>query len=368
VLGRKRRKEKPVRRNFVLKIGLVLLMCSSVSSLAQQKPLTNADVVNMVKGGLAESVVISAIQLNPANYDISPTALLALKKAGVTEQEQAAMLAAMKATAAPPAPQPGTQTAPTPQPAESQPAAGSPAGNPQGWRMPTVSVTEGAAARALPLEKAQLAQTKTKPSSMSSLASDSVVTQALQGGINTASYGLASKVSSPVGGTTVQEAGSIFSGMMARRKPTVTYVWGVAGPASANVLQNYLPVFTVNFVNAPGIAPEDYEPAIIKLTPAQNTCRIVGATQGKEDAQASAAADWQVYSSFLEERVAVNPEKSKPGEYRVTPRSPLLPGEYAVVLRPVSKSKKFSGGDVARGQGDGLVFDGVWSFEIVAAQ
>ena len=357
-----------MRRNFVVKIGLLLLMCLSVSSLAQQKPLTNADVVNMVKGGLAESVVISAIQLNPANYDTSPTALLALKKAGVTEQEQDAMLAAMKAAAAPPALQPGTQTAPTPQPAESQLADGAPAGNPQGWRMPTVSVIEGAAARALPLEKAQLAQTKTKPSSMSSLASDSVVTQALQGGINTASYGLASKVSSPVGGTTVQEAGSIFSGMMARRKPTVTYVWGIAGPASANVLQNYLPVFTVNFVNAPGIAPEDYEPAIIKLTPAQNTCRIVGATQGKEDAQASAAADWQEYSSFLEERVAVNPEKSKPGEYKVTPRSPLLPGEYAVVLRPVSKSKKFSGGDVARGQGDGLVFDAVWSFEIVAAQ
>lgn len=357
-----------MRRNFVVKIGLLLLMCPSVSSLAQQKPLTNADVVNMVKGGLAESVVISAIQLNPANYDISPTALLALKKAGVTQQEQDAMLAAMKAAAAPPAPQPGTPTAPTPQPAESQPAAGASAGNSQGWRMPTVSVMQGAAAQAVPLDKAQLAQTKTKPSSMSSLASDSVVTQALAGGINTASYGLASKVSSPVGGTTVQEAGSIFSGMMARRKPTVTYVWGVAGPSSANVLQNYLPVFTVNFVNAPGIAPDDYEPAIIKLTPAQNTCRIVGATQGKEDAQASAAADWQVYSAFLEERVAVNPEKLKPGEYKVTPRSPLLPGEYAVVLRPVSKSKKFSGGDVARGQGDGFVFDAVWSFQIVAAQ
>jgi hypothetical protein len=75
-----------------------------------------------------------------------------------------------------------------------------------------------------------------------------------------------------------------------------------------------------------------------------------------------------VYSAFLEERVAVNPEKLKPGEYKVTPRSPLLPGEYAVVLRPVSKSKKFSGGDVARGQGDGFVFDAVWSFQIVPAQ
>jgi len=355
-----------VRRNFVVRVGLTLLMCATVSSFAQQKPLTNADVVNMVKGGLAESVVISAIQLNPANYDISPTALLALKKAGVTQNEQDAMLAAMKAAAAP-ASQPNAQTAP-PQPTESQPANRTSATNQQAWRIPTVTVTQGSAPQAVPLEKAQLAQTKTKPSSMSSLASDSVVTQALQGGVNTAAYGVASKVSSPIGGASMQEAGSIFSGMMARRKPTVTYVWGVAGPSSSNVLQNYLPIFAVNFVNAPGIAPDDYEPAIVKLTPAQNTCRIVGATQGKEDAQASAAADWQVYSSFLEERVAVNAEKSKPGEYKVTPRSPLFPGEYAVVLRPISKSKKFSGGDVARGQGDGFVFDAVWSFQIVAAQ
>jgi len=357
-----------MRKNFVVKVGFALLMCAPVSSLAQQNPLTNADVVNMVKGGLAESVVISAIQLNPANYDISPAALIALKKAGVTQPEQDAMLAAMKAAAAPPASQPTAQPATPPQPAESQPVPGTSATNPQNWRMPTVSVAQGSASQPVPLEKAQLAQTKTKPSSMGSLASDSVVTQALQGGVNTAAYGVASKVSSPIGGASVEEAGSIFSGMMARRKPTVTYVWGVTGPSSVNVLQNYLPVFVVNFVNAPGIAPDDYEPAIVKLTPAQNTCRIVGATQGKEDAQASAAADWQVYSSFLEERVAVNAEKSKPGEYQLTPRSPLLPGEYAVVLRPISRSKKFSGGDVARGQGDGFVFDAVWSFQIVAAQ
>jgi hypothetical protein len=38
------------------------------------------------------------------------------------------------------------------------------------------------------------------------------------------------------------------------------------------------------------------------------------------------------------------------------------------VLRPVSKTKKFSGADVARGQGDGFVFGVVWSFQIAIAQ
>jgi hypothetical protein len=354
-----------VRNKLASTIGCVLLLCAPFVSLAQQKPLTNADVINMVKGGLAESIIISAIQVNPANYDVSPTALLALKKAGVTSKEQDAMLAAMKAASAPaatPAPQPPSQ-----QPSES-PANAVSATNPQGWRMPTVSVMQGAASQPIPLEKAQLAQTKNKPSSMSGLASDSVVTQALQGSVNTATYSLASKVNSPVGGSTVQQAGSIFSGVMAKRKQSVTYVWGVPSPSSTNVFQNFLPTFAVNFANAPGVNPEDYEPAIVKVTPAQNTCRIVGATEGKEDARQSAAADWQVYSSFLEERIAAKAEKSKPGEYRLTPRSPLLPGEYAVVLRPVSKTKKFSGGDVLRGQGDGFAFSAVWSFQVAMAQ
>lgn len=354
-----------MRNKLVSTIGCMLLLCAPFLSLAQKKPLSNTDVINMVKSGLAESIIISAIQLNPADYDVSPAALLTLKKAGVTPKEQDAMLAVMKATSAAAAAPASQQLAQ--QPSES-PANAVSATNPQGWRMPTVSLVQGAASQPIPLEKAQLAQTKNKPSSMSGLASDSVISQALQGSVNNATYGLASKVNSPIGGSTVQQAGGIFSGVMAKRKQSVTYVWGVPSASSTNVFQNFLPTFAVNFAHAPGVNPEEYEPAIVKLTSAQNTCRIVGATEGKEDARQSVAADWQVYSSFLEERVAANAEKSKAGEYRLTPRSPLLPGEYAVVLRPVSKSKKFSGGDVLRGQGDGFAFGAVWSFQVAMAQ
>src|SRR5581483_3642362 len=142
---------------------------------------------------------------------------------------------------------------------------------------------------------------KTKPSSMRNLAADSAVTQAMQAGVNTAVTGTAMHMNSGVGGSAMGQAGSILSGMMAHRKPSVTYVWGVANPVSANVLQKSLPSFSVNFSNTPGVTLDDFEPAIVKLTPAQNTCRIVGATQGKEDMRSSPAADWQIYSSFLEE-------------------------------------------------------------------
>jgi hypothetical protein len=120
----------------------------------------------------------------------------------------------------------------------------------------------------------------------------------------------------------------------------------------------------VNFADAPGVNPDEFAPLIVKLTPAQNTCRLVGATRGKQDAGSHDAADWEIYSSFVEDRVAVNLQKSNPGKYQMSPQSALLPGEYAVVLRPISQSQKFSGGDVARGQGAGLMFDSVWTFQI----
>jgi hypothetical protein len=330
----------------------VIAICVSTAILAQQTqaPLTNADVVKMVKGGLPESVVVSAIQKNPGNYDTSVDGLIALHKAGVTQSEMDAIMAA------------GNKH---PAAAADASASASSASSASKWVMPKVAVVTGGASKELPLEKTQLAQTKTKPSSMSSLAADSAVTQGMQAGVGTAAGEAAMRTNSGVGGASMLEAGGIVSGMLGRRNPTVTYVWGVPNAASSNVVPSDSPTFSVDFSKAPGVNPDDFEPAIVKLTPGQNnSCRVVGATQGKEDARSKEAADWAIYSSFLEERVAVNSQKVKAGEYKISPSSPLLPGEYAVVLRPVSKTKKFSGGDVARNQGDGMMFNALWSFQV----
>lgn len=115
-----------------------------------------------------------------------------------------------------------------------------------------------------------------------------------------------------------------------------------------------------------GVNPNDFAPEIVRLTPGQNTCRLVGATTGKEkeDVRSHDATDWEIYSSFVEDRVAVNLQRTGAGEYYISPQAALLPGEYAVVLRPISKNEKSSGGDVARGQGPGLMFDTLWSFQV----
>ena len=78
---------------FVLASSLAL--CSGQAP-AQKKPLTNADVLQMAKAGLAEAVIVAAIQSNPGNYDTSPTALIDLNKEGVSAKVQEAMLAAQK--------------------------------------------------------------------------------------------------------------------------------------------------------------------------------------------------------------------------------------------------------------------------------
>ena len=346
-----------------------LIVLSAFTCLGQQhrataahKPsyMTNADVIQMTKAGLAESTIITTIQTRKSKFDVSPTGLIALHRAGVTQGEMDAMIAVAggsATTVAPPSPAPAAAA-----PEGAAPAAYTPTA-PRA-RIPVVTVMQNGVPQELPIEKTQLAQTKTKPTSMKSLAADSVAVQAMTAEVGTVTNMAASHMNSSLGSSTMQQSASIFSGIMARRKPSMTFVWGISNPTSTNVLQTSTPSFVVNYSNVGGVNVDEFEPIIVKLTPAQNSCRIVGATEGKEDVTSNPAADWQIYSSFLEERVAVKAQKTAKGQYQLAPASSLLPGEYAVVLRPVSKSKRFSGGDVARGQGDGMMFDSAWSFQV----
>ncbi len=338
-------------RSAVL-VGLFLIVLHASFAQQAQKPLTNADVVKMVKAGVPESVVISSIQSSATEFDLNPYALVSLQKAGITKGEMDAMMAAANTTSTP------RQTSATAANATPPPA------NPQAPRLPSVAMIQGAASQDLPVERTQLAQTKAKPSSMSSLSSDSALGVALQGSVSTASIGAANHINSTTGNVAVGQAGGVLSGITAHRKPGLTYVWAIPSVTSANTSPVSLPSFSVDFSAVPGASTDDFEPTIVKLTPAQNSYRLVGATEGKQDASSDAAADWQVYSHFVEDRVPVKVEKIASGKYRLAAAAPLLPGDYGIVLRPVSKTKKFSGGDVARDQGDGMLFDSVWSFVV----
>jgi hypothetical protein len=412
-----------LKRTSLCRVFLALAL-SWLTAQAQQPqtPVTNQDVIRMIKNGLPESVILSTIQVGPTNFDTSVDALIALHKAGASKKVMDAVVAA--GTSRQPQVSTAPQTSPTPpvsmNSAPGEPtqvstiqgrptqgptiiggasevgfAGGAPTGAPPGAPPGApvgASVTPGGIAPATPvpgqpnveflaatsasgtaasqtalplgLERTQLAETRNKPSSMNGLASDSLLTQGLQAGVTTGTSEAMMHSTSMGANTALTEAGSVFSGVLGRRKPAVTYVWAVQGPASVNSVATSMPKFRVDLSTVQGINADDFEPTIVKLTPLQNAWRLVGATQGKEDARSNSVADWEIYSGFLEDRVPVAGQKVGSDSFEIAPTTPLLPGEYGVVLRPKSKTKKFSGGDVARNQGDGMIFNSVWSFQI----
>ena len=76
--------------------GVVVLVFLTITALtAQQKnPLTNADVIKMVKAGLVETAIVAAIAANDTQFDLSSTGLQALNQAGASSKVIRAMLAA----------------------------------------------------------------------------------------------------------------------------------------------------------------------------------------------------------------------------------------------------------------------------------
>lgn len=82
-----------MRKALRLSLLAAALVCCQIAAAAQESnPLTNADVVAMVKAGLPESTVILAIQKGPTNFDTSPQALIQLKNQGVGPKVLDAML------------------------------------------------------------------------------------------------------------------------------------------------------------------------------------------------------------------------------------------------------------------------------------
>jgi hypothetical protein len=313
------------RKQFFVAVLISALMLAGVA-LSQAKPLTNDDVVAMVKGGLPETTIINAIDAQASNFDVSATALINLKKQGVS----AKIMDAMVATAS-------------------------------GAGQPSVALASGAA---VPISKTQIVSTKTKANSLGALSTDSALGQAMQQVAMTAATQAAWRAGSYTGASALGAAGGVMGGLMAKRKPTVTYVWALPGQKSDTSLENSQVSFAVHFANIPGVNADEYEPALVKLAPSPSNFRLVGATQAKQDVFESNTMDWQVYSSFIEERVAAQATKVSTGEYKLQPSAALPAGEYGVVLRPINKDKKYGASTVAQNSGEGLMFNSVWAFGV----
>ena len=88
------------RRNASVKIALLFVLALwlsfSVSYAQNTKPLTNADVLRMSKKGIAENVIVTAIETNESEFDTSVDAIIQLHDGGVSSTVIAAMQNAQK--------------------------------------------------------------------------------------------------------------------------------------------------------------------------------------------------------------------------------------------------------------------------------
>ncbi len=85
------------------------------------KPLTNEDIVTMVQAGLDEGLVIEKIKTSKTAFDTSPSALVALKKAGVGAEIIRVMVNPAYEGNLPPGPSTGQGPAPCQVPPGGQP-------------------------------------------------------------------------------------------------------------------------------------------------------------------------------------------------------------------------------------------------------
>lgn len=74
-------------------VGTLGLSLPGATSIAQEV-LTNDSVIQMVKAGLPEAVVIAKIKSTATKFDLKTDSLVSLKKAGITDKVLEAMVAA----------------------------------------------------------------------------------------------------------------------------------------------------------------------------------------------------------------------------------------------------------------------------------
>jgi hypothetical protein len=218
----------------------------------------------------------------------------------------------------------------------------------------------------LTAEGTQIVQTKTKPTSLSALAADQALDQALQVGTQVAQQA-AMKAGAATALTMLNPGAALVSGLLAHKakQAKVTYVWALGGGVSTANPGGNTPSFEVNYAGLPGVNADQFEPVIVKLSPTpQANFRLVGATEAATTAEQSTQQDWPIYSSFVEDRVNAKVEKLAAGHAKVSPVAAMSPGEYAVALRPVDKSHKFSGEEVGKNQAEGLLFNYAWPFSV----
>jgi hypothetical protein len=344
---------------------------------ASRPAMTNADVLEMVKNHLDEATVVSAIEVNETRFDVSPAALIDLKRAGISDRVIAAMLEAARGKqngktavsgalpgfpGGPPG-MPGLdpQMAARMQAAMAQLRAmgyGSAMSMPAGVGGSTPFAGGSAAGPAIHVFLVGGAANRTELAASYAQRAMSKFTTggpSAGGGLlrSIAGEGLRfAAIGAGPGGMAAMTGFSMlgrFMPGMGPSRPSITYAWGLPGSHSERVLAPTA-AFELRYADIPGIDPDAYEPVLLHLVLTKDNYRLLGATRQKFGSGMSmmgaggGTGDW-----VAEDRVPAKVQKQGRGFYTLQSSKPLVTGEYALVLRPVKgyqdQSSGFGGGE-----------------------
>lgn len=143
--------------------------------------------------------------------------------------------------------------------------------------------------------------------------------------------------------------------------PVLTFVYALPHGRSSNVIASTSPRFEVRFADITGADPDDFQAGIVKLTSTKNNWRLLGLKQAKQSAFDSSE---RTEYSFKEELIGTRVSKIARGIFEIAPARPLAPGEYGIVIRPVSESYKVSPKDTVIKAGEGLLLLPIWDFSV----
>lgn len=338
-----------------LYITLVLLLSLAISSETQspKAAMTNDDVEQMLAAGLTDDVVVQAISANEGRFDVSPAALLALKKANVSDKVVEAMLAAESRRREVAAQR--ISAAATQQPANSEVQRGLALFNPNGMPVPN---EPGLAGEAQLPRVTLLVDNKRLPMDPSGtqIAMGQGKGGSAAGGIFKG-LGKTVLMAGNMSGAPVPHGGRGGMGM-----PNVARTWALPGRSSAFSTQNPLPKFEIEFGDIAGVDPDAYEAVLLKLVSTKDNWRVVSTSKDKFDKHGNDTRSDKVKP---ESKVVVTINLLGRGHIIVTPGTELLPGEYGLILHPKKPAKEYA--NITNANAD-VIFYSVWDFSVKASQ
>ena len=316
------------------------------------RPITNADVVAMVKAGLPEDAIIASLHGKPTSFDTSPDALISLKNQGATDNLVRAVVAASQ----PPPTGPGPAAAvavteppfPVPPLLAGQFAVG----------QPSAVLIRGEEREPLTASTAQVAQVKAKlgddfASIAATMAAEYLVLELGAKLMASTAIGLGSTAAGALAGPLVAAS------MLFHKAPTYTFLLALPGSQAPTKLQGSELAVELRYDGIPGVDPDALEPLLLELSATKNNLRLVRAQKLKlKDGGFEAGKE-----KVLQAAVPATVRKLDRGHV-ILEATGLAPGEYGIILRNTGPAEALLYPQSGFQPGGGDVTSTVWDFSL----